>query len=95
MIKDIQFVKTPSDIASDIVGRMKSRRKGMKLTQQQLASKSGVSFGSIKRFETQGEISLESLIKVAIALGCEKDFESLFSHRFYSSIEELLNDQRK
>ena len=56
-----------------------------------LAEKSGVSLGSIKRFETKYEISLQSLIKIAIALNLDSDFEKLFSTKTYISIDEVIN----
>ena len=52
-----------------------------------------MSFGSIKRFENTGEISLFSLIKIAIVLGCEDEFLNLFQQKQYSSIEEIINEQ--
>ena len=46
-----------------------------------------------KRFENTGEISLFSLIKIAIVLGCEDEFLNLFQQKQYSSIEEIINEQ--
>lgn len=86
------FVKTPDEVSAMIVEQMKKRRKEGKLTQEQLSRKAGVSLGSLKRFETSGEISLRSLIKLAIALGCEDDFSSLFAKKQYSSIQEILDE---
>jgi transcriptional regulator with XRE-family HTH domain len=37
-------------------------------TQEGLAKRSGVSLGSLKRFESSGHISLESLLKLALVL---------------------------
>ena len=37
----------------------------------------GVSLGSIKRFETTGQISLESLLKIAFILDCLDDFQNI------------------
>lgn len=45
----------------------------------QLSDKSGVSLGSLKRFEQTGEISLASLVALAEALGCEDDLRGLFA----------------
>ncbi|WP_034859930.1 helix-turn-helix domain-containing protein [Hungatella hathewayi] len=89
---DMMFVKTPDEVSAMIVEQMKKRRKEGKLTQEQLSRKAGVSLGSLKRFETSGEISLRSLIKLAIALGCEDDFSSLFAKKQYSSIQEILDE---
>lgn len=44
-----------------------------------MAAKSGVSLGSIKRFEQIGEISLQSLTKLAIALEVEEEIADGFS----------------
>ena len=52
-----------------------------------------MSFGSIKRFENTGEISLFSLIKIAIILDCEDGFLTLFQEKPYNSIEEIINEQ--
>ena len=55
-----------------------------------LADKSGVSLGSLKRFERTGEISLSSLLKIALVLDSLKEFERLFDKPEYTSIEEIL-----
>jgi transcriptional regulator with XRE-family HTH domain len=83
----------PQNIRLEIAGRVRMRRKECKLSQQELAKKSGVSLGSIKRFESTGEISLASLVKIAFALGYEDDFEILFSRRHYNSIQEIIDAQ--
>ena len=86
------FVKSPEEVSKGIVVRMKSRRKEKKITQAMLAQYSAVSLGSIKRFERSGEISLSSLIKIALALGCEDDFDSLFSEKDCSSVKEVIDE---
>jgi transcriptional regulator with XRE-family HTH domain len=80
-------------VKNNLVNRVKLRRKEQKLSQKALAEKSQVSFGSIKRFETSGEISLNSLLKIAFVLGCEKDFNELFAKKTYSSLDEVINEQ--
>lgn len=83
--------KTPNDIAKELVEKIKQHRKKLKISQAQLASKSGVSLGSIKRFESKYEISLNSFIKLLIALNLERDLENLFTQKCYNSIEEVIN----
>ncbi|HIS74388.1 TPA: helix-turn-helix transcriptional regulator [Candidatus Galligastranaerophilus intestinavium] len=85
--------KTPNDIAKELVKRIKQHRKKLKISQAQLASKSGVSLGSIKRFESRYEISLNSFIKILIALNLEQDLENLFLQKSYNSIDEVINGQ--
>ena len=83
--------KTPNDIAKELVEKIKQHRKKLKISQTQLAAKSGVSLGSIKRFESKYEISLNSFIKILIALNLERDLENLFTQKCYNSIEEVIN----
>ena len=86
--------KTASQISSEIANRVRSRRKEKKLTQSELAEKAGVSFASYKRFEQKHEIALDSLIKIALALDSEDDFDTLFSRREFSSIQELIASEK-
>ncbi len=83
--------KTPNDIAKELVEKIKQHRKKLKISQAQLAIKSGVSLGSIKRFESKYEISLNSFIKIIIALNLEQDLENLFTQKGYNSIDEVIN----
>ena len=83
--------KTPNDIAKELVEKIKQYRKKLKISQAQLATKSGVSLGSIKRFESKYEISLNSFIKILIALNLEQDLENLFLQKSYNSIDEVIN----
>ena len=83
--------KTPNDIAKELVEKIKQHRKKLKISQAQLATKSGVSLGSIKRFESKYEISLNSFIKILIALNLEQDLENIFTQKNYNSIDEVIN----
>lgn len=92
----VQLVqKTSSDIAEEIALRIKQRRKERHFTQQQMAERAGMSFASYKRFEQQHEIAFDSLIKIAIALSLEKDFDSLFTKKTFASIQEIIDLQKK
>ena len=93
MIDLDKFKITPAEISSEIVRNEKKRRKGAHLSQEQLSKKSGVSLGSIKRFERTGEISLTSLIRISVALGCQEDFLGLFVKKYYGSIQEIIDEQ--
>ena len=70
---------TPQMATKRMVDRIIDKRKQMKYTQKELSKRSGVSYASIRRFETTGEISLRSLMSIAVALDCLKDFEKLFT----------------
>jgi transcriptional regulator with XRE-family HTH domain len=49
----------------------------MNLTQRELAARSGVTWSSLKRFEREGLIALDSLLNLALALNCLDDFDRL------------------
>lgn len=93
MEKFIFEQKTPREIIKELVQKIQKRRKKLKISQADLAKRSGVSLGSIKRFETKYQISLSSLIKIAIALDVEYDFDDLFKQKTYSSIQEVIDEQ--
>ena len=85
--------KTYNEINKELADRVAGLRKRKKLSQQELAGKAGVSFGSVKGFEQTGEISLKSLTKIAIALDVETELMELFCRVPFSSIEEVINGQ--
>lgn len=85
--------KTPKEIDQLIASRIRSLRKRRKLSQEKLSEKSGVSLGSVKRFESSGEISLSSLTKLAIVLQCENELEELFKDIPFDSIQEVIDEQ--
>ena len=72
------ILKSPQEVMREIANRAKDMRLKQNLTQEGLALRSGVSLGSLKRFERTGEISVKSLIDIANALGCLEDLDKLF-----------------
>ena len=84
-------LKTPETYLLEIAKRERGIRKKKKLSRAELSKKSNVSYGSLKRFEETGNISLTSLIKLAIALECTEEFETLFRAGKPESIEEIIN----
>ena len=84
----------PGAIMRKLAGRVKQNRLELNLSQFALAAKSGVSMGSLKRFEHSGEISLKNLVLLAVALDSTEEFSSLFNKQQYQSIDELLNKKK-
>jgi len=83
---------TPLEMMETLKTKFKQRRKALGYTQPELASRSGVSLGSLKRFERFGQISLESLLKLALVLECLGEFGTLCEERevMPDSMEDLL-----
>lgn len=93
----LSLFKTEKEIAKDIARKERNKRKLYKLTQQELANKSGVSLGSLKRFESTGNISLKSLLKLAFVLDSQIDFDNLFKilPNNFKNLDELLKNKDK
>lgn len=58
--------------------RLRQLRLLDNLSQEGLAERAGISYGSLKRFERTGQISLESLLKLSLALDVLEEFDLLF-----------------
>ena len=86
--------ETPEEINLALAQRLSRIRKRRKLSQQALSEKSNVSYGSIKRFETSGQISLLSLTKICVALNCADEIRRLFTNVEYGSIEEVVRERK-
>lgn len=86
--------ETAEEIDQQLAERVRRIRKRRKITQQELSRKSGVSYGSIKRFENTGMISLLSLTRIAIALGCTNEIKEMFTEVPYRNIEEVINENK-
>lgn len=90
-----EFVwETVEELDQKIADRVRKIRKRRSISQVQLADMSHVSYGSIKRFENTGQISLISLTKIANALGIADELRNLFTEVLYRDVEEVLNEGR-
>ncbi|MDW3209317.1 MAG: helix-turn-helix transcriptional regulator [Reichenbachiella sp.] len=65
------------------------------LTQSGLAERSGVSLATLRRYEQQGKISLESFFKLAMVLGCLDDLVNAVNpvKQTFTSLDEVLKNQ--
>ena len=80
---------SPNDIALALCQRARAARLGANFTQAGLASRAGVSVASLKRFEQTGAASLDAVIRIAIALRLEQDFDALFHAPELNSLDEI------
>ena len=88
-IRDFVKTTTIQSITIELVKNVKAKRKEFKLSQRLLAQKSGVSYASIRRFESTGDISLTSLLQIALALNCLNDFSALFANKQIKNLKDL------
>ena len=86
--------ETAEEIDLQLAKRISRIRKRRGMTQEQMSHICGVSFGSIKRFERTGQISLLSLTRIATALGAADEIRRLFDAVPYESIEEVIRERK-
>jgi len=89
MAKTIPSLLTVADAQRLLADRVKTCRLAAGFKQTTLAQRSGVSLGSLKRFEDSGEISLKNLLRLAMALGCIEDIKNLFEPPKAKTLAEL------
>ncbi len=86
--------ETAEELDKELAKRVRNIRKRRSISQERLAAMSGVSYASIKRFESTGQISLVSLTKLAMALNLDDDLRELFTQVPYQNIEEVIRESR-
>ena len=88
-------LKTPYEMAEDAAKRFRKVRQSRKITIKSLSEQSGVPYSTIRRFESTGEISFLSLVKITSALGEDDQIEDLFTRIVPASIEEVIRGNRR
>jgi len=86
--------ETAKELDQKLARRVRNIRKRRSISQEKLAQMSGVSYGSIKRFEASGQISLISLTKIAMALEIADELRTIFTQVPYKDIQEVINETR-
>lgn len=81
--------ETAEEINKNLAKRIRNIRRRRRISQERLSEISGVSLGSVKRFESTGNISLLSLTRISIALDLADEIRNIFAEVPYQSIEEL------
>ena len=86
--------ETAEELDQKLAQRVRNIRKRRLISQEKLACLSGVIYGSIKRFEATGQISLISLTKIAMALDIADELRNIFTQVPYRDIQEVINERR-
>ncbi len=87
----------PHDLTLQIAKFAQAKRLSFNFSQHTLSERSGVSFGTIKKFERTGKISLESLLKIALVLESLEEFSELFkpTPEQAATLDELINQKTR
>ena len=86
--------ETAEELNQKLADRVRNIRRRRSISQQKLADMSGVSYGSVKRFEQTGQISLISLTRIAMALDIAGELRNLFTEVPYQDIQEVINENK-
>ena len=88
-LQDILGIKTPENVAEDLMSLMKRIRKNRKWSRKELSLRSGVPEATIRYAENTGKISLTSLLHIADALDMLDCFEDIVKRPNYKRIEDV------
>lgn len=77
------------DIRMEIAENFRKRRVEKNITRKRISEIAQVPLSTVARFEQKGLISLESLIKLAMALDYTSDVRNIFSTPRFNTMNEL------
>jgi DNA-binding transcriptional regulator YiaG len=88
---------SPKNAQKTLVAHLRARRLALGITQAGAAARSGVSLGTLRKFEQEGKISLESFVKLVMIFG---DMQSVANslkpvENSFSSIDQVINANKK
>lgn len=89
------MLQTAPELLADLGGAVRARRIAQKWSQVEAAKRAGMSKSTWQRLEMSGQATTEHLVKAAIALRCEEGLAGLFPAPAPSSMDELLQHQKK
>ncbi|MCY1537303.1 helix-turn-helix protein [compost metagenome] len=79
----------PGELTQKIGANAREARLAQNLSRKSLAQMAGVSESTIKRFESNGQVTLDALVLIATALGATRQLAELFKHEHPVSLEEI------
>ena len=85
---DLRFA-TSSEIVREVGQRLRTQRLAKGITQAELASRAGVSVGSVKNAEATGKANLATIVCMAQALSLVMELSDLFAMKPQRSIAEM------
>jgi transcriptional regulator with XRE-family HTH domain len=81
MLFDLASVE---EIGQTLAQRLRGLRLQQSLPQAELAARAGVSVRALRNFELTGQATLETLLRIAQALGRVADLEAIFEAKVHS-----------
>ncbi|CAB3791835.1 helix-turn-helix transcriptional regulator [Pararobbsia alpina] len=69
---------TSDEIGRELGARLRLHRLAQNLLQTELAARAGVSEGTVRNLEKKGQATLDSMLRIVMALGLVEDLSELF-----------------
>lgn len=86
---DLSLTK-PDELVRMLCGRLRQERITQQMTQSDVASRAGLGVNTVSNLESGRNVNFESVVRVAMVLGRNKELETLFQPRL-----ESLDDLRR
>lgn len=80
---------SPQEACAELGRRLREQRLAQLLPQEELASRAGVSLGAIRKLEKDGQATVLTLVRAAIALGLVGELEDLFTLQPQRSLADM------
>ena len=87
--------RTDSEILEELAARLRAVRLERSLSQEQLASKAGLSRDMVRSAESKGSITLTSLVKLLRVLDLLSEFDELARPAAYSPVAEFKKKKKE
>ena len=84
------ILETTYEMAFHVAKRFRSLRRAKKMTIKEVSERSGVPYSTLRRFESTGEISFLSFVKIVSVIGEDDQITRLLSDTVPGSIEEVI-----
>ena len=69
---------TAEELCLALGQRLRARRMQRLLTQDELAARAGIAVGTVRKLESSGQSSMDSVMRVVLVLGLADELQSLF-----------------
>jgi transcriptional regulator with XRE-family HTH domain len=84
---------TAREIRTELARRLKAQRIHKGISQPELALRAGVALGTVSGFEKEGKVTVDTMLRLVMALGMTQELQSLFA-RIPQTIKEMEDAQK-
>jgi transcriptional regulator with XRE-family HTH domain len=85
---------SPGELCRRVGERARELRLASGQRQKDVAEHAGIPLSTLKRFERTGEVGFRTVVRIAIALGAQDGFATLFPPREHRSLDDVLAANR-